>query len=59
MALSAMMALMRNSGKVPPLLSDRRSLNIVDKPLMKLAFYFSSISTCSGAYCAKWLNSLE
>jgi hypothetical protein len=59
MTLSAMMALLRNSGKVQPVLSNRCSVSLVDEPLMKLAFFLASISTCSGAYYAKWLNSLE
>jgi hypothetical protein len=54
-----MMALLRNTGKVPSVLSDRRSLSLVDKPLMKLAFFFSSVSIGLGAYYSKWLNSLE
>jgi hypothetical protein len=58
-ALSAMMALPRNSGNVPPVLSDRRSLSSMDKPHIKLAFFLEYVSTCSSTYCAKWLNNLE
>jgi hypothetical protein len=55
-----MMALLRNSRNVSLVLSnDRHSLSLVDKPLMKLAFFLASISTCLGAYSAKWLNNLE
>jgi hypothetical protein len=46
-------------GKGAASTNDKRSLSLVDKPLMILAFFFSSVSTCLGAYCAKWLNNLE
>jgi hypothetical protein len=31
----------------------------VDKPFMKWYFFFSLVSTCSGAYYVRWLNNLE
>jgi hypothetical protein len=44
--LSTMMALLRNSRKVPPVLSDKRSLSLVDKHLIKLAFFLFGCILC-------------
>jgi hypothetical protein len=55
---SAMMALLTNSVKVPEVLSDRCSLSLVDKTLMKQAFFLASVSTYFGVNWARWLNSL-
>jgi hypothetical protein len=57
-ASSVTMALLTNSGNVPPLLSAMRSYSLVERPIMKRSF-FSSMSSWSGAYCTRWLNSLE
>jgi hypothetical protein len=58
MASSAIITLLMNSRNVPPVLSAMRSYSLVEKPIMKRSF-FSSVSTWSGAYCARWLNCLE
>jgi hypothetical protein len=59
MASSAMIALLKNSRKVPPVVSARRSFSLVDKPFMKYYFFFSMVSTYYGVYCVRWLNNLE
>ena len=56
-ASSAIMTLLTNSRNVPPVLSFMRSYSLVERPIMKRSF--SSVSTWSGAYCARWLNCLE
>jgi hypothetical protein len=55
MASSAVMTLLMNSENVPPMLSAMRSCSLMERPIMKRSF-FSSMSTWSGAYCARWLN---
>jgi hypothetical protein len=57
-ASSAIITLPTNSGNVPPVLSAMRSYSLVERPIIKRSF-FSSVSTWSGAYCARWLNCLE
>jgi uncharacterized membrane protein len=59
MASSAIMTLLTNSENVSPMLSAMRSYSLVERPIMKRSFFFSSVSTWSGAYCARWLNCLE
>jgi hypothetical protein len=59
MASSAIMTLLMNSGNVPLVLSTKRSYSLVERPIMKRSFFFSSVSTWSGAYYARWLNCLE
>jgi hypothetical protein len=56
---STMIALLTNSGKVPPMLSARHSCSLVETSFIKWPFFFSSVSTCSRAYCARWLKSFE
>jgi uncharacterized membrane protein len=58
-ASSAIMTLLMNSRNVPLVLSAMRSYSLVERPIMKRSFFFSSVSTWSGAYCARWLNCLE
>jgi uncharacterized membrane protein len=58
-ASSAMMILMTNSGNVLPVLSVMRSCSLVERQIMKRSFFFSSVSTWSGAYYTRWLNNLE
>jgi hypothetical protein len=58
MASSVIMALLMNSENVPPVLSAMRSCSLVERPIMKRSF-FSSVSTWSDAYYARWLNCLE
>jgi hypothetical protein len=58
-ASSVMMTLLINSGNDPPVLSAMRSCSLVERPIMKRSFFLSSVSTWFGAYCARWLNSLE
>jgi hypothetical protein len=55
---SMMMTLLTNSGNDPPVLSAMRYCSLVERPIMKRSF-LSSVSPCSSAYCARWLNSLE
>jgi hypothetical protein len=59
MASSTIMTLLMNSGNVPPMLSAMRSYSLVERSIMKRSFFFSSVSTWSGAYYARWLNCLE
>jgi hypothetical protein len=59
MASSAIMKLLMNSGNVPPVLSVMHSCSLVERPIMKGSFFFSSVSTWSDAYYARWLNCLE
>jgi hypothetical protein len=58
-ASSVIMTLLMNSGNVPLVLSAMRSYNLVERPSMKQSFFFSSVSTWSGAYYARWLKCLE
>jgi uncharacterized membrane protein len=58
-ASSVIMTLLTNSENVPPVLSVMRSYSLVERPIMKRSFFFSSVSTWSSAYCARWLNWLE
>jgi hypothetical protein len=58
-ASSTIMTLLTDSRNVPPVLSAMRSYSLVKRPIMKQSFFFSSVSTWSGAYCARWLNYLE
>jgi uncharacterized membrane protein len=58
-ASSAIMTLLTNSGNVPPVLSAMCSCSLVERPITKQSFFFSSVSTWSGAYWARWLNYLE
>jgi uncharacterized membrane protein len=58
-ASSAIITLLSNSGNVPPVLSIMRSCSLVERPIIKRSFFFSSMSTWSGAYYARWLNCLE
>jgi hypothetical protein len=46
-------------GNVPPVLSTLHSCSLVGRPIMKRSFFFSSVSTRSGTYYARWLNNLE
>jgi hypothetical protein len=39
------MILLTNSGNVPPVLSTMRSCSLVERPIMKRSFFFSSVST--------------
>jgi hypothetical protein len=59
MASSVIMMFLMNSRNAPPLLSTMRSCSLVERPIMKRSFFFSSVSTWSDAYCARWLNYLE
>jgi hypothetical protein len=59
MASFAIITLLTNSRNVPPVLSTMRSCSLVDKPIINRSFFFSSVSTWSNAYCARWLNYLE
>jgi hypothetical protein len=59
MASFAIITLLMNSENVPPMLSAMHSCSLVERPIMKRSFFFSSVSTWSGAYCARWLNYLE
>jgi hypothetical protein len=59
MASSAIMTLLTNSGNVPPVLSVMRYCSLVERPIMKWSFFFSSVSTWSSAYCARWFYYLE
>jgi hypothetical protein len=59
MASSVIITLMMNSENVPPVLSAMRSYSLVERPIMKRSFFFSSVSNWSDAYCARWLNCLE
>jgi hypothetical protein len=58
-ASSVIMTLLMNSGNVHPMLSAMRSCSLVERPIMKRSFFFSSVSTWFSAYCARWLNCLE
>jgi uncharacterized membrane protein len=58
-ASSAIITLLTNSGNVPLVLSAMHSYSLVERPIIKRSFFFSSMSTWSGAYCARWLNCLE
>jgi hypothetical protein len=58
-ASSAIITLLMNFGNVPPVLSTMRSCSLVERPIIKRSFFFSSVSTWSGAYCARLLNYLE
>jgi hypothetical protein len=58
-ASSTMMTLLTNSGNDPPMLSAMCSCSLVERSIMKRSFFLSSVSTWSGAYCVRWLNSLE
>jgi hypothetical protein len=58
-ASSTIMTLLTNSGNVCPVLSAKHSCSLVERPIMKRTFFFSSVPTWSGAYCARWLNYLE
>jgi uncharacterized membrane protein len=58
-ASSAIITLLSNSRNVPPVLSAMRSCSLVERPIIKRSFFFSSVSTWSGAYYARWLNCLE
>jgi hypothetical protein len=40
-------------------LSAMHSYSLVERPIIKRSFFFSSMSTWSGAYCVRWLNYLE
>jgi hypothetical protein len=55
----AMMTLLTNSGNDPPVLSTMRSYSFMERPIMKRSFFLSSVSTSTGAYCARWLNNFE
>jgi uncharacterized membrane protein len=59
MMSSAIMTLLTNSGNVPPVLSVMCSCSLVERPIMKRSFFFSSVSTWSDAYYARWLICLE
>jgi hypothetical protein len=59
MSSFVIMTLLTNSGNVPPVLSAMRSCSLVERPIMKRSFFFSSVPTWSGAYYARWLNCLE
>jgi hypothetical protein len=58
-ASSAIITLLTNSENVPPVLSALHSYSLVERPIMKQSFFFSSVSTWSDAYCTRWLNCLE
>jgi hypothetical protein len=58
-ALSVIITLLMNSGNVPPVLSAMRSCSLVERPIIKRSFFFSSVSTWSGTYYTRWLNCLE
>jgi hypothetical protein len=58
-ASSMIMTMLTNSTNVPLMLSTMHSYSLVERPFMKRSFFFSSVSTWSGAYCARWLNCLE
>jgi hypothetical protein len=58
-ASSTIITLLTNSGNVPPVLSAMRSCSLVERPIMKRSFFFSSVFTWSDAYYARWLNCLE
>jgi hypothetical protein len=58
-ASSTIITLLTNFGNVPPVLSTMRSCSLVERPIIKWSFFFSSVSTWSGAYCARLLNYLE
>jgi hypothetical protein len=45
MASSAIITLLTNSGNVPPVLSAMHSYSLVERPIMKRSFFFSSVST--------------
>jgi hypothetical protein len=51
---STMMVLLTNFGKVPTLLRSRHSCSFMES----LYFFFLSVSTCSKAYYARWLNNI-
>jgi uncharacterized membrane protein len=59
MASSVIMTLLTNSRNVPPVLSAMCSYSLVVRLIMKWSFFFSSVSTWSSAYCARWLNCLK
>jgi hypothetical protein len=59
MASSVIMTLLMNSRNVPPVFSAMRSYSLLERLIMKRSFFFSLVSTWSGAYCARWLNCLE
>jgi hypothetical protein len=58
-ASSAIMTLLTNSGNAPPVLNAMCSCNLVEILIMKRSCFFSSVSTWSGAYYARWLICLE
>jgi hypothetical protein len=45
--------------KCPSSVEHHALLSLVERPIMKRSFFFSSVSTWSGAYCTRWLNCLE
>jgi uncharacterized membrane protein len=45
MSSFAIMMLLTNSKNVPPVLSVMRSYSLVERPIMKRSFFFSSVST--------------
>jgi uncharacterized membrane protein len=45
-ASSVIMTLLTNSGNVPLVLSAMHSCSLVERPIMKWSFFFSSVSTC-------------
>jgi uncharacterized membrane protein len=45
MSSSVIMTLLTNSRNVPPVLSAMRSYSLVQRPIMKRSFFFSSVST--------------
>jgi hypothetical protein len=53
------MMLLTNSGNVLPVLSAMHSCSLEERPIMMWSFFLLSVSTWSGAYCARWLNCLE
>jgi hypothetical protein len=57
--LFALLTLLTNSRNDPPVLSAMRSCSLVERPTMKWCFFLSSVSTWSGAYCARRLNNFE
>jgi hypothetical protein len=56
---SMIIALLTSSRNVPPTLSAMHSYSLVERPIMRRSFFFSSMSTWSGAYCTRWLNNFE
>jgi hypothetical protein len=55
---SVMITLLTNSRNDPLVLIARRSCSFMERPFIKQYFFFSSVSTYSGAYCTRWLNNM-